>query len=199
MSDIHIPEVPAPGPRSGRGRWQQLQSLLALVIALVAIGLAAWEGLENRRHNRLSVQPRLGGEYSSGRRGDDEYVRIAVENTGLGPAVVRSFRMFLDGAEVTADIAAGSNPWNIIIEAVATNGMRIDAHAFGAGYFLPAGREYVLFDAQRTRAAGTDEAPLSAIADRIAIDICYCSIYGSHCDRSTLTTRPLDPGPCPER
>src|SRR5688572_25654309 len=117
MAEIPIPEVaPAPGGRNGG--WQQLQSLLVLVIAVVAIVLAAWEGLENRRHNRLSVQPRLGGEYSSGRQGDSQYVRIAVENTGLGPAVIKSFRMYLDGKEVTRGDDTDRDRWNDIIAAV---------------------------------------------------------------------------------
>lgn len=195
MADIPIPEVPEPAQPAGASGWQRLQSLLVLVIALVAIVLAAWEGLENRRHNRLSVQPRLGGEYSTGRQGDTQYVRVAVENTGLGPAVIKSFRMFLDGREVSANDEANQTAWNEIIAAVATPGMQVNAHAFGAGYFFPAGRESMLFEA---RGPKPDTGSLADIADRLAIDICYCSIYGSHCDRTTLATKPIDVGACPK-
>ncbi|HEX6133055.1 MAG TPA: hypothetical protein VFZ24_03665 [Longimicrobiales bacterium] len=198
MPDIPIPEVPGPARQEEAGGWQRLQSLLALVIAVVAITLAAWEGLENRRHNRLTVQPRLGGEYSSGREGDSEYVRIAVENNGLGPAVIGSLRIFLDDTALPARSGIGRSPWSVVIDSVATEGMHVDAHAFGAGYFLPAGREYLLFQARRPRGSAPDDAPIGAIADRIGIDICYCSIYGSHCDRVTLATKPLDVGPCPD-
>jgi hypothetical protein len=194
MSDIPIPEVPGPVRHGEPGVWQRLQALLVILIAVVAIVLAAWEGLENRRHNRLSVQPRLGGEYSSGRAGDSQYVRIAVENTGLGPAVIKSFRMYLDGREVTRGDEADRSRWNEIIAAVASDGMQVNAHAFGAGYFFPAGREYLLFEA---RGPKPDTGSISDIADRLGIDVCYCSIYGSHCNRVTLATQAIDLKPCP--
>jgi hypothetical protein len=194
MADIPIPEVPGPA-RHDAGGWQRLQSLLVLLIAVVAIVLAAWEGLENRRHNRLSVQPRLGGEYSSGRQGDSQYVRIAIENTGLGPAVIKSFHMYLDGKQVTRGDEEDRNRWNQIIAAVATDGMQVNAHAFGAGYFFPAGRDYLLFEARGPKPATGN---ISDIADRLGIDVCYCSIYGSHCDRVTLATKGVDLEPCPK-
>lgn len=31
----------------------------AAIVAVAAVALATWEGLENRRHNRLSVVPKL--------------------------------------------------------------------------------------------------------------------------------------------
>ena len=189
MSDIPIPDPPEPGVTGAR--WQRLQSLLVIIIALVAIVLAAWEGLENRRHNRLSVQPRLGGEYSSGRQGDTQYVRIGVENTGLGPAVIKSFRLFLDGKQVEADERA---IWDGVIQAVAPSGMQVNAHAIGTGYFLPAGREFLLFEA---RGPMPRTASIMDTAKRLGIDICYCSIYNSDCDRVTLATGPLDVGTCP--
>jgi len=196
MTELPLPDLPETPPRAGGGPLHRLQSLLAMVIALAAIGLATWEGLENRKHNRLTVHPRLGGEVQSGRNSSGEYVRFAVESTGLGPAVVRSFRIYLDGQRLESGVAGGSTPWNSVIEAVASDGMSIDAHGFGAGYFMPAGREYVLFDARRQPGAeGTP--PLSEMLGRIAVDICYCSIYGSDCDRVLLATTKFEVEACP--
>ena len=194
MTEIPIPDVPEPARGDGARGWQRLQSLLVLVIAVVAIVLAAWEGLENRRHNRLSVQPRMGGEYSSGRQGDSQYVRISVENTGLGPAVIKSFRMYLDGKEVTRGDDSDRDRWNQIIAVIASDGMVVNAHAFGAGYFFPAGRDFLLFEARGTTPA---TGSIADIADRLALDVCYCSIYGSHCDRVTLATKPVELKACP--
>lgn len=51
-----------PGPRLCRG-WkisgEQVVAASALVTAVASICVSVWLGLETRRHNRLSVQPRL--------------------------------------------------------------------------------------------------------------------------------------------
>lgn len=186
--DDPVPVQPSPLRRA--------QSYGTLLVALAAIGLTVWEGLENRRHNRLSVQPRLAASIQAGRSGEGEYVRLAVENNGLGPAVISSFRVFLDGRVVDDGSSPSNRPWGPVIEAV-PEGTGIDAHSFGAEYFFPAGDEAIVFEARRP----PSDDPRSVLADllpRIAVDICYCSIYGTHCDRTLLTTGTLDPGPCPK-
>ncbi|HKK08896.1 MAG TPA: hypothetical protein VKA44_08435, partial [Gemmatimonadota bacterium] len=90
---------------------------MTTLIAAAAIGLAAWEGLETRRYDRLSVRPRLQAGADVGGDSADHYVRFSVENTGLGPAVIRRFTIYLDGApagasspEGASDSSAGSGP-----------------------------------------------------------------------------------------
>jgi hypothetical protein len=74
--------------------------------------------------------------------------------------------------------------------------VRIQTHAFGEGYFLRPGSAAVLFEARGpARPAGAP--PLGEVLERIAIDICYCSIYGSDCDRALAAIRPVEPEACP--
>lgn len=195
MIDVPIPEPPG-RPPGARRPLDRLQSALTLVIALVAIGLAIWEGAENRRHNRLSVLPRLGAEINSGRDGDTEYIRMAVESTGLGPAVIKSFRIYLDGAPQDTVGPSGVSPWNRVIELFASEGTSINAQAFGSGYFLPAGRGQVLFEVRRPDTAAVEGEKLSDMLGRVALHVCYCSIYDTDCDEVLLTTARMTPLSC---
>lgn len=137
MSDVPIPNAPEKPPSRDDRLLLRLQPLLALIIAFAAIALTIWEGAENRRHNRLTVQPRLGAEINSGRDTAGEYVRMAIESTGLGPAVIKAFRVYFDGVAQDEVTAAGAIPWQKAIEAFSTDGTSINAHGLGTGVLLP--------------------------------------------------------------
>lgn len=195
MSDIPIPDAPAkPSSRNDR-LLVRLQPFLTLLIAIAAIALALWEGAENRRHNRLSVQPRLGAEIDAGRDTTGEYVRMAIESTGLGPAVIKTFRVYFDGEAQDSVTASGTIPWQKAIEAFSTDETSISAHGLGTGYYFPAGRRQVLFEATR-RAARRSDPALADIMSRMALQICYCSIYNTDCEEVVLTTARMKPTTC---
>ncbi len=196
MTDVPIPEGPATPPSAGHGVLYRLQPLLTLVIAIVAITLAVWEGLENRRHNRLSVQPRLNASIDAGLNPSGEYVRMAMESSGLGPAVLTRFVIFFDGVAQDTNMTATTHPWSSVLAAVGQDDMSINAQAYGEGTYLPPGQQLVLFEA--TRARGVQGEPLTSMLERIAVQVCYCSIYGTDCDGELLTTNPasVEVEPC---
>ena len=196
MSDIQLPDPPDAVPGNRDGVLRRVQPVLTLLIAVAAITLAIWEGLENRRHNRLTVQPRVGAEVEIGGDSAGRYVRLAVESTGLGPAVIRTFRIYLDGIALDTLVTSASTPWKPVIDAISSDGMRISAHAFGTGYFFPAGQRQILFEARRPPDPGADAPPLTSILDRVAVQICYCSIYGSDCGETLLSIKTVATSAC---
>ena len=145
------------------------------------------------------VQPRLGVEVGSGRDEEGEYGTMAIASTGLGPAVVRSFRVYLDGRPLAVP-SSSNNPWADVIRELAADTLwsdvRFQTQAFGEGYFLRPGTESILFEARGPeRSAGGP--PLAVVLERIAVDVCYCSVYGSDCNRVLAATREVEVGPCP--
>lgn len=194
MTDIPLPE-PTPTPRRDAGLLHRLQPFLTLVIALAAIALAIWEGAENRRHNRLSVQPRIGAAINSGRDSGGEFARMTIESTGLGPAVIGAFRVYLDGVLQESEARPGTGLWNDVIAAFDTGATQINAHSVGRGYYLPVGRQQLLFELRRPASDSSLQA-LSSSLDRLALQVCYCSVYGTDCDEVLLTTRPIRPAAC---
>lgn len=197
ISDIQLPE-PTPAPPSGGGLLQRLQPLLTLVIAITAIGLALWEGAENRRHNRLTVQPRIGAEINSGRDDAGEYVRMSIESTGLGPAVINTFRIYFDGVLQESTDSATASVWQKVLDAFGTADTQINAHAIGAGYYVPPGARQVLFEARRPRPDST-AAALAETMGRLALQICYCSVYETDCEEVLLATAHITPAACVRR
>ena len=112
--------------RAGAPRLEFLAQVLTIAVALAAILLSVWEGLENRRHNRLSVLPHLEAfeaDYASTAPIEIEYFRLlsgmdsiyalsyGLENSGLGPAVVQNVLVFKDGRAIfDASRSDGTNP-----------------------------------------------------------------------------------------
>jgi hypothetical protein len=72
-------------------------SIASAVVATAALGLAVWEGMANRRHNRLSVCPRLRVDFDV--HPVSRHVSITLVNAGLGPAIFDSYRPMLDGEQ----------------------------------------------------------------------------------------------------
>lgn len=71
----------------------------AIAISVAAIALSVSEARATRRHNRLSVAPRLTGraDISPGA----QTANLQIRNSGLGPAVIQSFRWTVDGKSRT--------------------------------------------------------------------------------------------------
>ena len=66
-------------------------------IAFIALLLALWEGYQNRRHNILSMKPNL---YFEGHSVIDAPIGLFLVNGGVGPAIILSSRLCVDGVEV---------------------------------------------------------------------------------------------------
>jgi hypothetical protein len=121
---------------------------------------------------------------------------MAVESTGLGPAVIQTFHIYFDGVPQDTITTPRSSPWRNVIAAFSTNVTQINARAFGSGYYFPAGRRQVLFEARRLKVNADGEAALADILDRLALQVCYCSVYNADCGEVLLTTSPLNAQSC---
>ena len=195
MVDVPIPDPPEQSA-TGAGRiLSRLQPLLTLIIAVAAISLAVWEGVESRRHNRLTVKPKIAGAINAGRDGGGEYVSMSIESTGLGPAVINTFRVYFDGTLQDTTPGPQTTVWDSVLGAFGSDDTQINAHSIGAGYYFPAGRQELLFEARRLQ-ADTASAPLADQLSRLALQICYCSVYNVDCDEIVLTTREVNTLSC---
>ena len=67
-------------------------ALGSAVVAGAALLVAVWEGVANRKHNRLTVRPLLRSDWHA----EPGPVRVVVRNTGYGPATIRDIAVFVD-------------------------------------------------------------------------------------------------------
>ena len=73
-------------------------ALASAVIALLVLGLTIWQGLQTRKHNRLSAKPYVDFSWVNKPL---QGLRCELKNLGLGPAFINRIRFFVDNNEVT--------------------------------------------------------------------------------------------------
>jgi hypothetical protein len=168
-------------------RWHRLQIPLTTLLAVVAIVLAAWEGLENRKHNRLEVAPRLNGSIQLSR----ESASLSLQSNGLGPAVLHDFRIYLDGRLVhdARSRNSATSPWQQLMPLLSIDGYSVSGNGFGAGSLFRAGQDYDIFTIAPRDTSRNLEQQMTDILDRVAVEICYCSIYEDQCRSVFVGTR----------
>jgi len=71
-------------------------SFSAIIIALASIVVTIWQGIEIRKHNRLSVRPKLEITFKL----DKNSFGYFLTNNGLGPAILTYKKLFVDDKEV---------------------------------------------------------------------------------------------------
>jgi hypothetical protein len=64
-------------------------------------------------------------------------------------------------------------------------------HAFGAGYFFPPGAESIILEI-RQPADSVPRVSLADFLDRIGLELCYCSVYGTHCKTASHRVPPSE-------
>ncbi|WGF93987.1 hypothetical protein [Aequorivita marisscotiae] len=78
--------------------------VFATIIAIIALGISIWQGIVTRNHNKLSVKPIL--HFTSGPlpyENDGNIVyQISIGNDGLGPAIIKSYKILYDSVEITS-------------------------------------------------------------------------------------------------
>jgi len=143
-------------------------AICAVVIAVASFGVSVWQAYVTRQHNRHSVRPAL--QLHRGiHRGSRSGIRLV--NVGLGPAVIVSSSVSLDGVvlgrwdKACADRVRGGLP------------VHLDAVTFGADEVIATGYgEYLLslphYDPR------DHSSVKELLSRRIAITIDYESFYG---------------------
>ncbi len=81
--------------------WQKniVIAVLSLFIAGCVLGVTIWQGLQNLKHNRISVLPLLICEEELGK--DSTIFRLV--NSGVGPAIITKIELLFDGKVVSCN------------------------------------------------------------------------------------------------
>ena len=193
-----------------------MANLLTALVALAAILLSVWEGIENRRHNRLSVFPHLEpveATYGSATPIDNEYfllpsdmdslyaVGYALENSGLGPAVLNNVLIFEDEEKVF-DSAQLDSTYDF--QEVKRDLARLPFavtflhNGYSAGDMLRAGEVHHYMTVAIPFAAVNRDTLNQSPPDIVQTNVlekrsfvfCYCSVYQEDCGMTYLGAAP---------
>ena len=138
--------------------WDRITAISAVFIGLVAVAVSAYTAMLQREQIRAQVWPRL-LMYNAGRAAE---FRIA--NKGVGPAVIRSVRVTVDG-KPAAD-------WNQALERL---GLRDPEQGYSSlnGLVLSAGED---IDYLKPSSPEHFLALRRHAGKRLGIKLCYCSV-----------------------
>ena len=149
---------------------EKILSISAIFIAVVSITIGIWQGIETRKHNRLSVQPKLEISYSVSK--NDFGYRLV--NNGLGPAVITEKKIFIDKKEIDN---SGFSGYEYFLEKLDLAERYAGQGVVSPGSTIKAGKniniiKFHLYESDEV------ETLLPKIYNRVSIEIEYQSMYG---------------------
>ena len=178
-------------PRRARLMLDRALSSAAGIVALSALSVSVYQAYISRQQQKASAWPYV----LQTNTGTDGYTRI-VQNSGLGPALVRSMRVEVDGRSVT--------DWGHFLMAATHSDSATLEQALGAAHFWTSSVRpgMVLLAGTETKLAHSDTGAFAGVLrrafsdeKRVHVRICYCSLYG---DCWTSDNRALEPVPVKE-
>jgi hypothetical protein len=150
--------------------WAELGSAVAVVVSSLALFVSFYQARIAERQAHATVWPYLSIGYTINDEGEARGFTWTVDNNGLGPALIQSVIISVDG-----------NPketWGEVCAAVGIKNERFPSTSSSlSGRVLPPdmNRETTI---AAFHAISAPEAKLFLEArDRLAMDLCYCSVY----------------------
>lgn len=189
--------------------WQFLGDNVASIIAACAMGATFWQAMITRRHNKLSVKPHLTLKTAIETSGESRYlVSLSIKNTGLGPAVIQDFNLFIDDKKI--NLLPNDESCARLSEHIYSafsffdgypNGQSLYASAKGSfllkGEILPEKSERILYelDAPKEVGLGFDDTQATNLLNRVFFDIKYKSLYNDsyHTEKCELPFLDIEP------
>ena len=147
--------------------------ILALFIAFVALAVAIWQGIETRKHNRLSVKPHL---YFSTYSVSGESAGLRVTNGGLGPAIIKRFSLGVDNEWIGDTTQGGWKEASRLLGAEKIASV-LDMSFYSPDQIVESGEsQYILETPKDKRTTDTDQY-LNEYVKRLSVKIAYESAY----------------------
>lgn len=140
-------------------------ALFALLISTLTASAAIYQGHLIANQLSVTVWPYI--SYKSTM--SNSAIELDVENVGVGPAIVRSAKLFIDGkpqASLTTALAE--------LGYVSKRGDSVTLSSLGSGEVIRAGEEVALARVQSARFA----EKAATLQTRVRLETCYCSILG---------------------
>jgi hypothetical protein len=161
--------------------WGEITATASLTIALCALLFSAWQGYQTRRHNRLSVSPRLTTWIDSSENQGEHSVELM--NNGIGPAVIKSFELAVDGKDIQGEQEEKiKNAVKIIFP---TEKYTITAGYLGGGYVMAAKESRTLVSLKFLLGSMPSGEEFKKKLSRTSLKIKFESMYGESFELKT--------------
>jgi hypothetical protein len=154
--------------------WQVISGIATTIIALCALALSIWQGVQTRRHNRLSFRPHL----TTWTNTDAEkgFYTIELTNNGIGPALIEEFLVKVDGKVISGQ---GTEPIEKGLKIIFPNLEYTSLRGYVAkGYSMAAKGKVTIAAIQFLKQPFPSLEFMERASNRVSLDIPYKSFYG---------------------
>ncbi len=152
---------------------KHVKDYVPIFIALVALFLSMWQAYQYRKHNQLSVRPFIqlisemaGGEPANG---------ILVNNAGFGPAIIKDFRIYVDGQLINDD--DNNCGWTNAVRLLHLKRSPVEHFCLAKGGFIKSGETYPLLSIKKEKITSDNFHALKNAISRLRFCIEYKSLY----------------------
>ena len=152
--------------------WDLIIAVCGLLIALSASIATIWQGKLTREHNRLSVTPILAIE---GTVVLNQPAAIVLKNTGLGPAILHSYIISVDGKPISS---GAFSPRSEAIHLIGLDTFPWRGWSFSQSDTLANGDSRSLFEILDPVTDPRSIDRIKLAFNRLSLEIKYTSIYG---------------------
>lgn len=154
--------------------WQLITGISTTVIALCALAFSIWQGMQTRKHNKLSVRPHLTTWTNNDER--NGFYKLELINNGLGPALIEKFLIKMDGKVISEQ---GLVPMENMFNTIFTN---LDPEQTLGSYLakdhsMAAKDKYTILNIQFLQPFPSRKVVAQALT-RLNFEITYRSFYG---------------------
>lgn len=157
------------------------------IVAISALSISVSEFLVTRRHNRLSVTPRIDtfvfskpippGDRLNQQGWDEHYLAVRIMNKGVGPADIQNFTVIKDGKPITDDFERSAS--TSVQEILGPRGQQCTTTSLIPGYLMSPGETLDLFAVQFPIVDRDDIQKLRENLNRYDLIVMYSSLYKS--------------------
>lgn len=153
--------------------WQTITGISTAIIALCALVFSIWQGVQARKHNKLSFRPHLTTwTHSEAEKG---FYTVELINNGLGPAIIEDFVVKIDGSRISGD---GTEPIEKGLKMLFPNLAYLANHSYVAtGYSMAAKERCVILAVHFTNPPLPSKEFVEQALNRSDLDITYKSFY----------------------
>lgn len=137
----------------------------ALIVSVSAVAVGIYEAALQRKHDRAEVWPHVELEaYTS-----PGEISVSIENTGIGPAIVRTLAVSVDGTE--------QGSWPAVVKRLVPADAKVSISTSTTV-------DAALRPGQKTRLVSLNPSELPAgflqEVGRVSIRLCYTSVFEEH-------------------
>lgn len=150
-----------------------ITAISSVIIALIALIVAIWQGIETRNHNRRTLTPKL--SITRDLRNEAEDIGIFIESVGLGPVIIKKVVITINDKQYNV---SSQEAWKNVLCHLDINEFWTQWYAISEDTLFPVGKSDFLLAAAREGLSSDNKSRLQRATDKIAVTIDYASVYG---------------------